>query len=78
MVHASEAVIPPEPRAPCKERPQRARTAIGIFLFFDAIMACLAGATLIWRETRLDLMWTLNMSAFRELSLLKKELAFLF
>jgi hypothetical protein len=47
-------------------------------LFFDAIMACLAGATLIWPETRLDLMWTLNMSAFRELSLLKKELAFLF
>lgn len=45
-----------------------AMTAIGVFLFFGAIMASLAGATLIWRGTLLDRMWTLNAPAYRHLS----------
>ncbi len=43
-------------------------TAIGIFLFFGALMASLAGATLLWRGTVLDRMWALNPRAFRELA----------
>ncbi len=43
-------------------------TAIGIFLFFGALMAFLAGVTLVWRGTTLDRMWTLNPRAFRELA----------
>jgi ABC-type branched-subunit amino acid transport system permease subunit len=43
-------------------------TAIGVFLFFGAIMASLAGTTLIWRGTLLDHMWTLNAPAYRQLS----------
>jgi len=42
-------------------------TAVGIFLLFGAIMSSLAGATLVWRGTPLDRMWTLNPRAFREL-----------
>jgi hypothetical protein len=34
-------------------------TAMGIFLFFGATMASLAGATLTWRGTILDRMWAL-------------------
>jgi len=43
-------------------------TAIGVFLFFGALMASLAGTTLIWRGTLLDRMWALNAPAYRELS----------
>ncbi len=45
-----------------------AMTAIGVFLFFGAVMASLAGTTLIWRGTLLDHMWTLNAPAYRQLS----------
>lgn len=45
----------------------RALTAIGIFLFFGAIMACLAGTPLLWRGTVLERMWTLNPAAFKQL-----------
>jgi hypothetical protein len=43
-------------------------TAIGIFLFFGAVMASLAGTTLIWQGTFLDHLWTLNAPAYRQLS----------
>ena len=42
--------------------------AVGIFLFFGAIMACLAGTTLVWRGTVLDRMWALNAPAYRQLA----------
>jgi hypothetical protein len=43
-------------------------TAIGIFLEFGAVMASLAGTTLVWRGTALDRMWALNLRAYRELA----------
>jgi hypothetical protein len=46
----------------------RAMAAIGVFLFFGAVMASLAGITLIWRGTILDQMWVLNASAYRQLA----------
>ena len=57
---------------------RRAMTAIGVFLFFGAIMAFLAGATLICQGTLLDHMWTLNAPAYKQLSPLEKQWAFLF
>ncbi len=51
-----------------REESPRAMTAIGVFLFFGAIMASLAGTTLIWRVTLLDHMWVLNAPAFRQLA----------
>jgi hypothetical protein len=45
-----------------------AMTAIGMFLFFGAIMAFLAGTTLIWQGTFLDHLWTLNTPAYKQLS----------
>jgi len=42
--------------------------AVGIFLFFGAIMACLAGTTLVWRGTVLDGMWAINAPAYRQLA----------
>jgi hypothetical protein len=42
--------------------------AVGIFLFFAAIMASLAGTTLIWRGTTLDRLWSLNPRAHKELA----------
>jgi hypothetical protein len=46
--------------------------AIGVFLFFGAIMASLAGATLIWQGTFLDQVWILNAPAYKQLSPLGK------
>jgi len=43
-------------------------TATGVFLLFGALTSSLAGATLVWRGTTLDRMWTLNPRAFRELA----------
>src|SRR5258706_3058354 len=45
----------------------RALTAIGIFLFFGAVIASLAGTTLLWRGTVLERMWTLNPTAYKQL-----------
>jgi len=41
---------------------------MGIFLFFGATMASLAGVTLIWRGTILDRMWAINAPAYRQLA----------
>lgn len=42
--------------------------AMGVFLFFGASMAFLAGITLVWRATPLDQIWQLNPRAYRELA----------
>src|SRR6266851_9042585 len=59
---------PSSVEATVREESPRAMTAIGVFLFFGAIMASLAGTTLIWRVTLLDHMWVLNAPAFRQLA----------
>lgn len=51
-----------------------AMTGIGVFLFFGAVMASLAGTTLIWRETLLDRIWTLNAPAYKQLSAFGKTI----
>jgi hypothetical protein len=48
-------------------RPRRF-TAIGVFLFFGAIMASLAATTLLWRGTPLDRLWALNPMAYKQLA----------
>jgi hypothetical protein len=53
---------------PRLKRFPRGMTAMGIFLLFGAIMASLAGTTLVWRGTLLDRMWTLNPRAYKELA----------
>jgi hypothetical protein len=52
-------------------------TAIGIFLLFGAIMASLAGTTLLWRGTPLDRMWVLNVRAYNQLTPLGRALLLL-
>lgn len=46
----------------------RGFSAIGIFLFFGATMSCLAATTLLWQDTVLDNLWSLNPSARRLLA----------
>src|SRR5260370_9003477 len=53
----------------------RGKTVMGIFLLFGAVMASLAGATLLWRGTALDRMWTLNPGAYKEVAALGKVVA---
>ena len=53
-------------------------TAIGIFLFFGAIMASLAATTFLWRGTALDRLWTLNPTAFKQLAPLGRIVGILF
>jgi hypothetical protein len=48
----------------------RGMTAIGVFLFFGALMASLAGTTLLWPGTVLDRMWALNPTAHEQLAFL--------
>jgi hypothetical protein len=43
-------------------------TAVGVFLCFGAVMALLAGTTLIWRGTALERMWVLNAAAYRQMA----------
>jgi hypothetical protein len=46
----------------------RGLTAIGIFLLLGAVMAFLAGTTLVWRGTVLDRMWEVNPRAYNLLA----------
>ena len=46
----------------------RGLTAFGVFLFSGAAMAALAGATLLWRGTMLDHVWSLNPRAYNQLA----------
>jgi hypothetical protein len=48
--------------------------AVGIFLFFGAALASLAGTTLIWRGTLLDRIWALNAPAYKQLSAFGKTI----
>ncbi len=50
----------------------------GIFLFFGAAMAALAGTTLIWRGTILDGVWKLNPTGYRQLATLGRSVGIVF
>ena len=52
--------------------------AIGVFLFFGATMAGLAATTLLVPGTILDRAWTLNPTAYKQLSPLGSEIGILF
>jgi hypothetical protein len=52
--------------------------AIGLFLMFGAVMAALAGTTLLWHGTVLDRAWTLNPTAYQQLSPLGRKVGILF
>src|SRR6201987_5322861 len=56
----------------------RGFTAIGVFLFFGAVMASLAATTLLWRGTVLDRLWTLNPTAYKQLAPLGRIVGVLF
>ena len=60
------------------ERRSLGFTAVGVFLFFGAVMAGLAGTTLLWRGTFLDRAWTLNPTAYRQLLPLGGKIGILF
>ena len=60
-----------------KESP-RGLSVIGVFLLFGALMACLAGTTLVWPGTVLDRAWVLNPRAYREFAPFGKAVGTLF
>ena len=49
-------------------RHPRGLTAFGVFLFWGAAMATLAGTTLLWQGTILDRVWSLNPRAYHQLA----------
>jgi hypothetical protein len=53
-------------------------TAIGIFLFFGALMASLAAVTLLCPGTALDRLWALNSAAYKQLAPLGAMVGILF
>ena len=59
-------------------REARRFTAIGIFLFFGAVMAGLAAITLLCRGTPLDRLWVLNPIAHNRLVPLGRTVGILF
>lgn len=59
-------------------KPSGGIIAVGSFLFFGAIMACLAGLTLTRPGTLLDRIWRLNAPAYARLAPLGKPAGILF
>ena len=59
-------------------RKPRGFNAIGIFLFFGAVMAGLAAITLLWRGTPLDRLWVLNQMAYNRLVPMGRTVGILF
>jgi hypothetical protein len=53
-------------------------TAMGIFLFFGAVMASLAATTLLCRGTALNRIWDLNPTAYKQLVPLAGTVGILF
>ena len=60
------------------QNPSRGLTAIAVFLFFGAVMAFLAGITLVFRGTILDHIWSLNPAAHAQLVPLGMPVGILF
>jgi len=56
----------------------RGFTAIGVLLFFGAVMASLAATTLLWRGTVLDRLWTFNPTAYKQLAPVGRIVGILF
>ncbi len=56
----------------------RGITAVGVFLFFGATMASIAGTTLTWPGTFLHKLWVLNPTAHKQLATLAKPVGILF
>jgi hypothetical protein len=52
--------------------------AIGMFLFFGAVMASYAATTLLWRGTPLDRLWALNPKAYEQLAPMGAKVGILF
>jgi len=59
-------------------RKARGFNAIGIFLFFGAVMAGLAAITLLWQGTPLDRLWVLNQMAYNRLVPMGRTVGILF
>jgi hypothetical protein len=53
---------------PAQTSPFRGFKAMGVFLYFGAVMASLAGVTLVWHGTFLDRLWILKPRAYNQLS----------
>jgi hypothetical protein len=53
-------------------------TAVGVFLFFGATTASIAGTTLTWPGTFLDRLWVLNPTAHKQLATFAKPAGILF
>jgi hypothetical protein len=52
--------------------------AVGVFLFFGALTASLAGVTLVRRGTKLDRIWELNPTAYAQLAPFRSRAGVLF
>jgi hypothetical protein len=52
--------------------------AFGIFLLFGAVIASLAGTTLVWQGTPLDRIWILNSRAHNDLAPFGRSIGILF
>jgi len=60
------------------EASPRGMTAVGMFFFFGAAMAALAGTTLAWPGSVLDRAWSLNPTAYAQLAPLGRPIGSLF